>query len=294
MNRKEISEKIFHLGVKNKWLPSLHGSVTSMLMDCASIEDIDIICELINNFTFLTSTEMHETYLRGISHMKIEWELDPNETLLMAVANSSEEPDSSHAMSQGMKATLARGDWTATIRPSMNHLNRDLKKQRYKNIVLIDQFIGTGNTIKGKIKFVNDRVAEVEANEGIKVDYNLYVYSVASMESSRVLIEAAGEAASCDKFSFFSQFELPKGISDSFPADQVADKIDRMLAMESDLDQDPAKYNMVEFPSLGFGQAEALFAIEHENIPNSVFPIFWWKYLNNGSLRQTPFVRYAG
>ncbi len=157
--------------------------------------------------------------------------------------------------------------------------------------MLIDQFIGTGDTMANKARYVDDRAREVEQLLKIKVELNLYIFSVAAMAFAREQLEAFGATYERGKFMYDPDIELAKGISEKFAAEDVPDKIDLMKNLEAQLDRDPALYNMEEFPSLGYGESEALFAIAKENVPNSVFPIFWWRYLNSGNSRKTLFTR---
>ena len=43
--------------------------------------------------------------------------------------------------------------------------------------------------------------------------------------------------------------------------------------------------------NFGYNHAEALYCRKYGNIPNSVFPIFWWKQYKDGSPRSPLFVR---
>ena len=57
-----------------------------------------------------------------------------------------------------------------------------------------------------------------------------------------------------------------------------------MLRLESYLQ---AKHDNLELPSLGDGEAEALYYMKYGNTPNSVFPVFWWPFLADGTERTT-------
>ena len=73
--------------------------------------------------------------------------------------------------------------------------------------------------------------------------------------------------------------ELQKGITEAIPQAERNRAIEAMLELESRLlpprriprHADDISYNF------GYGQSEALFWIEGANIPNNVFPIFWWE-----------------
>lgn len=80
---------------------------------------------------------------------------------------------------------------------------------------------------------------------------------------------------------------LKKGISDHFEGDQLKENIAAVTNMEKQLDK-PKK---VKRFSMGFMQSESLYNLADTNIPNNVFPIFWWRYLIGGVPRKRIFQR---
>lgn len=76
----------------------------------------------------------------------------------------------------------------------------------------------------------------------------------------------------------FSCLELSRGISETIPGTEIRRAIDAMLELEGEF-LPPAPFpKPVDYVSchFGYGGSESLFWIEGFNIPNNVFPVFWW------------------
>ena len=124
-----------------------------------------------------------------------------------------------------------------------------------KNLVIIDDFIGTGEKVSKKIAWI--RAHEV-------IEHNIYVATFVAQTDSKALIEPLTT-------SYFSAHWRPKAISDFFAQPLCQQKIVTMRAIEARFG------NITPKDSLGYGQAEALYFPVGLNTPNSVFPIFWKK-----------------
>ena len=79
---------------------------------------------------------------------------------------------------------------------------------------------------------------------------------------------------------------LKKGISDFYHEEDLEIKKNIMLTLESKL----LKGRKSDYFPFGYKKSESLFSIESYNIPNNVFPIFWWEKTENG-YRNTMFKR---
>ena len=83
---------------------------------------------------------------------------------------------------------------------------------------------------------------------------------------------------------------MDRAISESFLPSEVEHKIQLMSYLESKL---ATIINETELSNyhLGYKQSEAIFCRKFKNIPNNVFPIFWWKRYADNSNRKTLFTR---
>jgi hypothetical protein len=97
------------------------------------------------------------------------------------------------------------------------------------------------------------------------------------MEDGLNAIRSAG-------FDVFGANILKKGISSYFTGALFRAAVKRMFRLESRLAQVVDENRLQNF---GWGHSEALYGMEHGNVPNNVFPIFWWPETRDGKRRQT-------
>ncbi|BDS18792.1 hypothetical protein KAM546c_00530 [Enterobacter roggenkampii] len=153
------------------------------------------------------------------------------------------------------------------------------RNPQLKDIILVDEFVGSGKTVIDRVKTIKTQFK----NDNID-DFTIQVKVLASTKQGLLKIREQG-------IKITSQLVLNRGISDYYSSPIAEEKIDRMLELEKILS---AEYNGRERPSLGYGKAEALYYRENTNLPNSVFPIFWWAEYLNKKERETLLFRSMG
>jgi len=105
---------------------------------------------------------------------------------------------------------------------------------------------------------------------------------VACMEAARAEIDALG-------VQFFAGVFLRKGIAGYESGKALRRAYRDMLRLEARIKDDGTAE---EFP-FGFKRAEALVCLNvRNNVPNSVFPVFWWPRHSGGQKRTTMFHRF--
>ena len=87
---------------------------------------------------------------------------------------------------------------------------------------------------------------------------------------------------------YFSVHWLNKGISELVSGEKKEVATKSMEELEKKLQK---RYQGKKLPNFGYKRSESLFALESNNIPNNVFPIFWWPFLKGGVSRKTIFKR---
>ena len=83
---------------------------------------------------------------------------------------------------------------------------------------------------------------------------------------------------------------MHKGISGYYQKEDKLKRIWSMRYLESQLGSERGETKLKE-NSWGYGHAEALYCRQFGNIPNSVFPIFWWNRYYDGAKRESVFTR---
>jgi hypothetical protein len=83
---------------------------------------------------------------------------------------------------------------------------------------------------------------------------------------------------------------MQKGISDYFQGEELNIYIDSMNKLESKLADKIGRTKLSEH-SFGYRRSESLYYKFNGNIPNNVFPLFWWKEYSGNRQRNTLFTR---
>lgn len=274
-SKKFSSEEIkvwTDLHIAQPWLENKQPEFESLMGLCKSFDEQNLIMNLLYNFTYLRSSELVEC-LDNISKNIIEvWGLTPKNTLVIAPDNT-DYADSSKAVLQQLKSRINRfveeGDdhWhTSNFLTSMDSLVSKLN-DNIKNIILIDEFVGTGNQMTDNVMLLNEKLEEYEGNKPL-----IRICVVASMEDGSKKIKELTK-------DYFYSTSVKKGISDYYSGEELDRAKALMIRLESELKDG--------YPSLGYSNSEALYGMEGGNTPNNVFPVFWWRDLKNGKKRLT-------
>lgn len=271
--KKELFSILFHLARNQPWL-SIKNKVSLLenllFEDCNTDAERDLVIDLINRFTYVDS----EKYSQLISEIALGIITDPDlddSSTIIAAMSIGHGADSGQATLYALKNVLQENKWEqyGAINDAHQVYRCMNKNDRYQNIVLVDEFVGSGVTVLGRVKaisqqFLNNKKAVPLIKVRVLVSTN---QGICNVRESGVDIE--------------SLILLDKGISDYY--DDKEDKIAMMKKLESILSEE---YNGRHMPTLGSGEAEALYYRHEANLPNSVFPIFWWNEYRNGNQRE--------
>lgn len=262
---------LFSLTENQPWLKEKQLPLTELIDDCTQQEQQLLICELLQRFTFLDGSDF-QAAIQGIAdYIQNDLGLTAADCSI-AASDNGRFADSSHLIVYSLKASKwkSQGWNTTSFVSSLTELVRSSAKG---NLIIVDEFIGTGETAEKKVKWLRDQL--VGKGENPKI----YFAVVAGMEAGIKRV-----CASVD--GIFSAYKLPRGISDAYPDAEVQRNIDAMKAMEATLGVE-GRRGKISKHSLGYKGSEALYSRANGNTPNNVFPIFWWEVRKDGSLRST-------
>jgi hypothetical protein len=281
----KLSKDNFHilLGLTKKqpWLEDRYIGLNKLIFDdCSSQDQKELILDLLNRFEYVS----RDKFIKALSEMAEDIVNDPDlndETTQIVAMAADSTADSSQYVLYGLKPILRKYGWI-----KYKHVNRFgqayntyKNSKQHKNIVLVDEFVGSGKTVLNRIKEINSVFIKAKVS-----DYSVKIKTLVSTEIGAKAITACG-------LVFTSQIILQKGISDYYTNFEVKDKIELMLSLEFLLKK---KYLGRSLPSLGFGSTESLYCRQDGNTPNNVFPIFWWPVYRNGDIRPTVLTRAMG
>lgn len=183
--------------------------------------------------------------------------------------------DSSQEVLQDIKLPLELKNF-----PNKNYCNRVDKcfkksDKAIKHFFIVDDYVGSGHTVDTRIKSL--------AQKANGREYSLHFVIVAGMEHAIRSLRENGVDIYCS-------YTVKRGITDRYANEYVDGKLALMAAMESHL---AARINQTDLSLYNFGyrQSEAIFTRKNRNVPNNVFPIFWWKKDRQDNPRTTLYHR---
>ncbi|MCJ8291026.1 MAG: hypothetical protein HRT58_14755 [Crocinitomicaceae bacterium] len=281
-------EQLCELYYEHPWLAhqANHEGFEQLWFDYNLHDERIIIKTLLKNFKYLTFEEAKVEVRQGLSKCMEEWDVNPDNTIFVGI-RKTKFADGSGMFLQLMKNILIDIDinWEEhnlilEMKDGIKYAKAGVMREQNQvitKVVLVDDFIGTGETAKKQIKIFIDSVKEI--NENVET----YFFGLGGMSFG---VEKAEEAGT----PVYSNFILERGIDISFPHNTRGNARNIMLEMEGIL-ADQIKGKLLADHSMGWGGAESLYTVTQFNIPNNVFPIFWWKKYKDDSIRKTLFNR---
>jgi len=260
------------------WLEDEWEALIELWNLCENDQQQELIISLLERFKLINSRDLKHYCEDIANHICDTWNINNKSTKIVALSDGAT-PDGSQYIIQAIKNKFSsRDNWgEENFRNSLITIGATPYQLRNgQRIILIDDFIGTGNTAQRKIRWLKEKI-----NEKGKENITIYCVSLACMESAVNVVEQLG-------VMLYSPIILKKGITDFFRNEDVSKRIEQMLSIESKLN--PVNKKEI-LPSLGYGKSESLFAIEGMNVSNNVFPAFWWPLLKGEVERKTIFQR---
>lgn len=262
-------KSIFDLGLQFDWLITCDKGFMELWNSTEDdMNQKKLILYLIHKFLYVDSKKADE-YCGMIVHQIVEvWGLQPRNTIITAACDNSN-PDGSQLMVQKLKNRFPfhwhEFDFMNSLPEALYKLNSN------DNLVICDDFVGTGLTIERKTRYACKVMAERKLE-----NVQIYIVSFAAMQFSKTDI----------LYPFYSCEWLLKGISETLTGDNLVVATRIMEDMEKILKPNIGKRRL---PKFGFGRSESLYNYENDNVPNNVFPIFWWKKFKDNKFRVPMF-----
>lgn len=274
--KKEDFNDVINLYSKHSWLCDKEDSLIELIRICDNDSEKKLLINLLHEFSFLDQ-KLLDNYLNLIADFIINDSGFCEDTTQVSAITYDDEADSSQKILDYVKISLFKMGWS-----NVKTVNRfgaipknfnDGKKQ----IIFIDEFVGSGKTILGRIK---------QLKNDLKGEFDLKLCFIAGMEHGLKKIEELG-------YEVFCPLRFLRGISDRFTGKELKAAEDIMLKLELKLIENINSHQLFDY-SFGYNGAEALYSLEScsGNTPNSVFPIFWWPRYKNNNVRDTLLTRY--
>ena len=224
-------------------------------------DETEVIFDLLSRSLCFDGPQISESATAIAEAINDYWKLSPDDTCL--VARDLEEKTSSADLAlQAVRTALGatKHKWKGSN--FLGRLKQAIAPKKWTNIVLVDDFMGTGQKVAKKIDWIKKKLP---AKSGVKI----YIVCFVAQESSVSVVDPLVN-------DFYAHRLLKRGISDHYPAGEKLDgSTSAMKRIEERFGTIPDDL------SFGFGASESLYFPVWWNAPNNVFPVFWW---NNHSM----------
>lgn len=272
---------------KNEWIRKKANFIgfENLWNDYASKSDKNIVKKLISNFTYLTADEAYIRTKDSLIELIKGWQLTHKNCKFIAT-RLGDIPDGSNVYLNFIKSIIVEIDinwghsnFSTSIEESKKSIGLVFKEQVIDNfkIILVDDFVGTGRTANERIKKYEEDMIKL----GLSVE--VYFFSLAGMKMGFKLLDA-------NERKYKTCMQLKKGTQLSFAPNEIENSRESIKMMERILSNKIKQKKLSKY-TLGWGRSEALYSWEKFNIPNNVYPIFWWSLYNNQGKRKTMFNR---
>lgn len=224
----------------------------------------DFMIDLSGNFEHITVKDYLNFLLEPLKRLR---EDAGEENLIFVTCTPKEDVGSvksSSTVLYQIKGTTIRQH--INLRPYLvidNISTISLPDMSNNRIVLVDDFVGTGETAKGAVEYIRELCPILKDNSRI------VVLCIIAMKEGEEFLKNNGVAIYCHHIR-------QKGISEELVEGEREDAMTNMIAIEANIKKLKDDYRF------GYNHSEALVCMER--CPNNTFPIYW---LGNG----TPYER---
>lgn len=269
----EAKEWLFDLFLRREVLSDYEAPVLELVALCQSRPEFELIKHTVEQLIVLNSSQVSTQVFSMAEHIKKS--IRKGEKTAVVAMAWDDHPDSSQQLVQMLKSRFDRGD-SITIFNSVPALTKKDRIDEFQHFFLVDDFAGTGETVVNRynhlLKHAKSRGIEIEGHACL-----LFGMKAALIYLQELSIDA-----------YFGR-TLQAGLSGHFSGTALSDNMRNMRRLEAELASD---IDGTPLPSMGHGQAEALFFIKDSNAPNSNFPIFWWPEDSTNAPRSTVMKRH--
>lgn len=255
MDQESKLRAMFSTVLEAPWLAKQrfeHGLVT-LLKDAESADELEAVQHVLKALTYCTSEDLVAASQEAATQILSGWCLNPIDTLVVGLAERSKTCGSG-AYLRAIEVALPRkwGEHGVFWTPFDSAFRQ---RNGRKNLVVIDDFIGTGEKITKKID-------ALKANPNTQ-SYRIHICCFAAMSKG-----AAAVSSQVDGDLLVHRY-FDRCISDKAVDPRKTLLAAGMSALEGKIFDHPGKYNF------GYMQSEAAFYLEGFNIPNNNFPLLW-------------------
>ncbi|MDE6017830.1 MAG: hypothetical protein K2G85_03330 [Muribaculaceae bacterium] len=255
-----------------------YDKIVSLFSECHDSRQVLLTKDLLSKILYVDEDTRSNLYIKMADY--ITGIYDKKTVISSLTVDSS--ADSGPGVVNDLKTFLyMKGISSINNVTRLSDLYRKMKNRKYPRctkLVMVDEFCGSGQTIDGRIRLIKEKRPNIT---------EIHVCIMAGMKYSLSRLSVAHPDV-----NFYFASVLKRGILEYFSGDELISNIQTMIHMERCLSPVVNEKSLENY-SFGYGDAQALIAFSgYRNIPNSVFPWFWWPENHLSQKRNQMFVRY--
>ena len=264
--KRDDYNQLVSLYFKQRWLVNKKDELYNLIDISKTHTCTELVHSLLERFNYIDDN-YYQFLLEEIAEYLEDNIDDFSKTQIVALAYDSN-TDSSQKILYDLSNTLALRKIKGF--ESINQFGKAVSyfNKGYTNLIFIDEFIGSGRTLKGR----NDWITK-----NLELENQPHYIFLAGLKST---------IDSLNELSIFCPLQMNKGITEYYEEEDLRNNLQNMVNLESNLCPVINDKKLEDY-SFGYGRAEALYTLEgcRGNTPNNVFPIFWWPKNNKNEDR---------
>lgn len=269
--------ELFELSNKHRWLNISQNALIELWNFCDIKSQRQLLKELLNRFILLDSYDLDDIGKQIYQEIN-NLSLPMGRTYFVAVADGTEVDGSVTGLDMIRNKFPSTGGWKSSYFIS-NLIEFAHSVDSNSNVILFDDFIGSGTKICRKLEYFLNKIKERK----VRIPF-LMVVSFAAMEFGIQKIKKEYSV------HVFAPKKIKRGITDYNNEHDTIEKKEIMLSLEEKL-KPKFKGLKLKQHKFGYKESEALFGFHGKNCPNNVFPIFWWPEDIKNKMRNTILTR---
>jgi hypothetical protein len=175
-----LFQKLFGLLRNKPWLETRAAAVEELHAICSNDRDLELVVDLLEQFTFLSGNDFESRCAKIAQKITQDWKLSASDTVLVGKHFESGRGDSSGVINAMMQPALARTGENWSRRNFEISAKKSLQNSEFKNIVLVDDFSGSGESAANFLKWAEDLIAREKLGKK-----NIYLAFFCAMEKTK-------------------------------------------------------------------------------------------------------------
>lgn len=251
-------KRVYDILDRLSWIRDRESQLDELLYSLLQDDqERDLIEELLGKVIYLDDNESRSKTREIANHITDVWKCREEDTIIVG-ANKKEKADGSAVLLYGLRNVLGWKEGRIILTCKNIQDIPDVH-----NIVIADDFTGSGQRMHDIIEYVNRKLPEAR----------IYFVSIGLMKS--VVKRCYPDVLAC---TYFAPIVLTPGLN------HVADKRAMLMSqIEAYLAPRWRSFSL-DIYHWGYKESGALYWNRQFRVPNNVYPVFWWGERKDGSV----------